>query len=504
MSKRARRELGLWISTVAVLVVACCAMSSAPAQTTWYVDDDAPNDPGPGDPGVSDPNENGTPEHPYDAIQEAIDEASAGDTVLVLDGEYTGNGNRDLLILDPNTATAITVRSENGPANCVIDCEGSSNDPHRAFEIEIETGEETRVEGFKIVNGYVPEGNGGAVLISYGGEFRIANCVFEDNYVRGVHPDLGFGGAIYNYRTSGAIVNCEFTGNDAEKGGAVASYRGDVDIVNCSFVGNVATTWAGAVDADSYNDTALTNCRFAGNSAPTGGAASCGHDCNLTFTNCTMHANQATNYGGGVYVHDSDAVLGNCILWGDEVPDPNDDGPEIALEAGSTVSVSYSDVAGGADDVYVGTASELIWGQGNIDADPKFVDPGAGNLRLLGCSPCWDAGNNDALPSDEVDLDGDENTAEPIPIDLDGKRRTMDAEGDQTETVDMGAYERWCFADITDDGVIDLSDLSLLLSNYPTPSGMTYEDGDLDCDGNVDLGDLSAMLGVYRTSCPAP
>ena len=42
-----------------------------------HVDDEAPNDPGPNTPTVSDPDEDGSPEHPFDMIQEAID-ASCG------------------------------------------------------------------------------------------------------------------------------------------------------------------------------------------------------------------------------------------------------------------------------------------------------------------------------------------------------------------------------------------------------------------------------------------
>jgi hypothetical protein len=99
------------------------------AQTTWYVDDNAPGDPGPGDPLVSDPGEDGSPEHPFDAIQEGIDTAVNGDTVLVLAGVYTGPGNRDLDF----GGRSILVRSENGPGSCAIDCQGSSGDRHRAF-----------------------------------------------------------------------------------------------------------------------------------------------------------------------------------------------------------------------------------------------------------------------------------------------------------------------------------------------------------------------------------
>lgn len=55
----------------------------------FYVDDDALYDPGVGNPEISDKNENGSQEHPFDTIQEAIDAAENGYTVLVYPGIYT-------------------------------------------------------------------------------------------------------------------------------------------------------------------------------------------------------------------------------------------------------------------------------------------------------------------------------------------------------------------------------------------------------------------------------
>jgi len=81
------------------------------APGTFYVDDDAPGDPGPNDTAISDPCEDGSAEHPFDAIQEAIDAAIDGDTIIVLPDLYAENIN----FLGKN----ITLRST-GPGNSTI------------------------------------------------------------------------------------------------------------------------------------------------------------------------------------------------------------------------------------------------------------------------------------------------------------------------------------------------------------------------------------------------
>ena len=74
----------------------------------------------------------------------------------------------------------------------------------------------------------------------------------------------------------------------------------------------------------------------------------------------------------------------DCIVW--------ENSPDQIFNAGGNPTVTYSDVQDG-------------WpGDGNIDADPMFVDAGDGDYRLLTGSPCIDAGDPDPDPDPECDF----------------------------------------------------------------------------------------------------
>jgi hypothetical protein len=90
--------------------------------------------------------------------------------------------------------------------------------------------------------------------------------------------------------------------------------------------------------------------------------------------------------------------------------------------------------------------------------NPLFADPdgpdnnpltfGDNDYRLSPLSPCIDAGENVSVAPDWLDLDGDGNTTEPVPVDLDLHRRFVEVPavpntGSGTPPiVDLGAYER--------------------------------------------------------------
>jgi hypothetical protein len=95
-------------------------------------------------------NPEGTGDFP--TIQAAVDAAENGDIILLADGVFSGDGNRDI----GYRGKAITVRSESGnPEECIIDCGGSPEDFHRGFYFQAGELPSSRLEGLTIRNGVV-------------------------------------------------------------------------------------------------------------------------------------------------------------------------------------------------------------------------------------------------------------------------------------------------------------------------------------------------------------
>ncbi len=129
-------------------------------------------------------------------IQAGMDVASPGDTVLVADGTYTGNGNVFLSF----GGKAIVVKSANGPENCIIDCVTGTG--VQAFLITNGEGEGSVVDGFKIINGCwvvfcenskptiknnIMDGNNSGVYTRYGDGTIIENNTILNSNENGIY-----------------------------------------------------------------------------------------------------------------------------------------------------------------------------------------------------------------------------------------------------------------------------------------------------------------------------
>ena len=278
--------------------------------------------------------------------------------------------------------------------------------------------------------------NNGGGIYNYRGNPSLANCTFTAN---SAGDD---GGGIYNYQSDPSLANCTFRENSSQYGGGgIHDYESSPSLTNCTFIDNSAWYGGGMYNDRSY--AALTGCTFSRNSAGDygGGMYNTGGS-NPTLKNCIFTGNSAYDYGGGISCNSSDPALTNCTFTGNWAPEGNalacnsrgqtgqsavglincilwDGGNEIWINDRSTINISYSNIQGG-------------WpGEGNIDADPLFMDPQGpdnipgtedDNLRLAPSSLCVDGGDPEYMPGpDETDLDGNRRIA-----------------GDR---IDMGAYE---------------------------------------------------------------
>jgi hypothetical protein len=524
----------------------------------FHVDDDAPGDPGPSDPCMSDPNEDGSAEHPFDAIQEAVDSALViGDTVLVLPGTYTGQGNRDIDF----EGKPITVRSAdpNDPsvvAATVIDCNGTETEPHRGFYFHSAEDANSTLSGLTITNGCArlwPNLKGGGILCD-GASPRILNNIIAGNWAS------SSGGGIHCGVGSPVIANNTITGNSARfKGGGIGCMGSSAIITSnvlirnislccgaalycresspivtdCLFIDNSVTDpWCddpgGGGIFNERSSPVVTNCRFIGNRAdrgkygsiyPHGGGIYSGRGCHPTLTNCTFHSNFAWENGGGMYSRGSATVTNctfshnfaheqgggmysyggsptvtNCILWANCDIDGTDESAQIH---GDSPVVNYSCIQ---------SWTGALGGIGNIGVDPCFVDPGYWDPNGTpgdANNDYWVDGDYHLLPGSPCIDTGDPNhVPRPNETDLDGKPRVLDGDEDGNSVVDMGAYEFWppieCPMHFTPKAVNLRSRGKWIKARFVLPAGYTIEDVDANTPATiVELGLYSEHVRVF-------
>jgi hypothetical protein len=314
-------------------------------------------------------------------IQAALNAVAAGDTILLTDGVFRGDGNREL---DP-AGKALVLRAQSGVADaCILDCEGSAASRHRGFHFHSAEGPSTVVQDITVRNGWGfddPYGlaEAGAILCQDASP-TLRGCVFANNQAY-------FGGAILLYGISApAIDACEFTGNHADLDGAGLNCRENTAPVvrDCEFTSNTAGSRAGGLMVDDDATPDVRGCTFLGNQANNGGGGiyCCGGSLPY-FANCTVVGNSGNTGGGGMACacHAELLIERTIIAF-------STTGQAIQIVNDASVTLSCSDLYGNAGGDWVAPITGQYGINGNFAADPYFCDPGAGNLRLDGESPC--------------------------------------------------------------------------------------------------------------------
>ena len=227
---------------------------------------------------------------------------------------------------------------------------------------------------------------------------RIESCTFVNN-TGGWSEDAG-GGGVYNVDAAPSFTDCVFQGNEASRGAGMYNERSSPALGACVFQENGKSTHDGGAGIYNHDSSpTATNCIFTRNEA-LAGAAVFNVDSSAVFLHCTFAWNTATSHAGVTEGGGPAIQFTNCIFWGNS-PD------EIREGAAGRPIVRYSLVRGGCP------------GEGNVDANPLFLDMEGGDFRLNVSSPCLDSGTPDGAPA----------------TDFDGVARP------QGSGIDMGAYE---------------------------------------------------------------
>ena len=369
-------------------------------QSTYYVNAENGND-----------NNPGTEEEPFLTIRKVLGLAKEdGSTTFinVAEGRYSPSTTGESFpLIIPDNIHLIGANWE----NTIIDIEATQDKQARGFIVQEVIN--VKIANFTITGGSAEDAGcqgGGAILLTNNDDavynadgswapYAPSTPVLENLYLTGNHAYNG--GGIGVFRIIGPTMeNIIVEENSSYSfGGGVFHHAGVTTISNAKITNNNALTEHGGGIAVFVGGTVLNNVEISHNTAEFlgGGAAIYESEVDLfntTFSNNIDHANNSA-----IWSMNSTVGLVNSIVWDNQ---PNQ------LEGAYTIT--YSNIP----------SNTQIFGdgEGNINTDPLFVDPGNGDFTLSDGSPCIDAGTAD------IDGDGEEDITDYI-----------------GSSPDMGAYE---------------------------------------------------------------
>jgi hypothetical protein len=245
----------------------------------------------------------------YPTIQSGLDAAADGDTLLLTDGVFSGEGNFDL----DCQGKAVTVTSISGAEMCILDVQQDG----RGFVFEGGEGRECHVHGVTIRRGSAWNADGSGILIMNGSSPTISECAIVDCAATGWIDGNGGGVAIFD-GSDPLFINCDFSqnvggiGSGGEYGGAIYVSHASGEFVGCRVIGNASVVGGGIGLIEA--ETSFFKCLIAGNWASLGGGVQADASEGALFTRCTISGNRSTLDGGGIKC--DSVTMHETVLWG--------------------------------------------------------------------------------------------------------------------------------------------------------------------------------------------
>ena len=278
----------------------------------------------------------------YPTIQQALNVANEGDTILVQSGTYKENiiwPNKNGIILIGSSKETTIINGSNisssliiNPMNAVID-------------------NSTVIKNLSIISGGNSINGGGIMIVNCspllenllinnnsakkGGGIYLKNssatiifCLISNNNAISSGGDIGEGGGVFVTGGTPQLVNINITDNTSYRGAGISLADGNVQIDSSKIVSNVAEQNGGGIYLAGNSNCEISNSTIKDNRAPNLGGGICNYGGLCTIDNNILDNNFSYN-GAGIYdsfssnktivknsiiINHTGAVLGAAIL----------------------------------------------------------------------------------------------------------------------------------------------------------------------------------------------
>jgi hypothetical protein len=300
------------------------------------------------------------------SIQDAIDIANDGDTVLVQPGIYMENINfngKNIVV-----GSLILTTDDNGYiSQTIID----GNKQGRVVDFISGEDSTTVLNGFTITNGLSHrrgQANGAGIYLDNGSCPKLLNLIVTGNVGNSAN-----GAGICCWNNSNCLIeNVMVTNNDGS--------------------GNVSTNDGSGGILLMASSPVLRNVIIANNIGVMAGGLFCHGNSNPVLINVTIANNKVSgsdwwdDVAEVVCWNDGNPVFINSII-------SNDSQQAILLrENNAGITIAHSNIQGGVDGIATFNSGIIHWLEGNMDTNPMFADTAHGDFRLKEGSPCIDKG----------------------------------------------------------------------------------------------------------------